>query len=429
MKKQVVAQGSSLSSPIERIRGVRRIDRTTASLATSDLAREINRDIVLEFIRFNQPVSRVNLARLSGLQPSTISAIVDSLLQEGWVKEGEIVRGSRGRPSTMVSISDDVAIFAIDLRPDRAIVAVIDLTGRLLAQETVPVGARPETAVKRLLLCIGRLRERFAAMRFEGVGISVPGRVDPATQRILMAPNLKWHNYDLKGALEEKLKLQVELDNDANACLASELWHGSLDGIGSAVLVAVGEGVGASIFSGGQLVYGFNGLAGEIGHVPIDPEGPRCGCGQRGCWEVFASSRTALERYRKMAPEEEIADIEELLTRAREGDKAAVKVLADQATALGRGLRLITAVLAPELILIAGELTSVWPMIEGRVRKELAARMLAGKPPRLTPAGDARSARLSGAAAILLHRHTYFHRSTHDGKALPAREASMAPRQ
>jgi len=404
----------SSKQPFTRLRGVRKIDLTTASLATSDLAREINRDIVLEFIRFNQPISRVNLARLSGLQPSTISAIVDSLLQEGWVKEGAVVRGPRGRPSTMVSISDDLATIAVDLRPDRAIVAVTDLTGRILAQDTVPVGSKPEAAAAKMLECIESLRGRFPSMQFEGVGVSVPGRVDPATQRILMAPNLKWHDFDLKGVLESKLKLQVELDNDANACLASEMWHGGLDGVRNAVLVAVGEGVGSAIFSGGQLVYGFNGLAGEIGHVPIDPRGPKCGCGQNGCWEVFASSRTALERYRKSKPKEDVRDINDLLRRANDGDKTAQKVIDEQAVALGSGLRLITAMLSPELILIAGEITAVWPLIEQRVKKELASRMLAGKPPRLEPAGDGQSARLSGAAAILLHRHVRFHRSTHE---------------
>jgi len=413
MKKGDVRRSSGMHSP-DRLRGVRKIDLSTVSLATSDLAREINRDIVLEFIRFNQPISRVNLARLSGLQPSTISAIVDNLVQERWVKEGEVVRGERGRPSTMISISDDLAIFAIDLRPDRAIVAVISLTGKLLAQETVPVSPNPATAVSGILGCISGLQKRFAAMTFEGVGVSVPGRVDPVTQRILMAPNLHWHDYDLKSALEKKLKLQVEMDNDANACLASEIWHGRLDGVRNAVLVAVGEGVGASIYTGGQLIYGFNGLAGEIGHVPIDPKGPLCGCGQRGCWEVFASSRAALDRYLDLKRDTEVKDINDLLRLVKEGDALAEKLIGQQAVALGAGLRLITAVLSPELILVAGEITAVWEKIEPSVRKELDARMLAGQAPRLKRAGDWQSARLSGAAAILLHRHVRFHRSTHE---------------
>jgi predicted NBD/HSP70 family sugar kinase len=408
---------SSGGQSLDKLRGIRKIDLTTASLATSDLAREINRDIVLEFIRFHQPVSRVNLARLSGLQPSTISAIVDDLLREGWVKEGAIVRGSRGRPSTMISINDDLVILAVDLRPGRAIVAVIDLTGRFLSQETVSLGSQPEAAVNKIIACIETLRERHSRMTFEGVGVSVPGRVDPETQHILMAPNLNWHDFDLKKALEKKLKLQVEIDNDANACLSSEIWHGRLDGVQNAVLVAVGEGVGAAIFSGGQLIYGFNGLAGEIGHIPIDPSGPLCGCGQRGCWEVFASSRAALTRYTGLKPKTDVGDINELLRLAEEGNPAAIKVTTQQAIELGRGLRLVTAALSPELILIAGEITSAWKMIEPYIKKELAERMLAGGPPRLEPAGDGQSARLSGAAAMLLHRHVRFHRSTHAAKS------------
>jgi len=409
---------------LERLRGIRKIDLTTASLATSDLAREINRDIVLEFIRFRQPISRVNLARLSGLQPSTISAIVDDLLEEGWIKEGAIVRGSRGRPSTMISINDDLVILAVDLRPGRAIVAVIDLSGRFLSQETISIGSRPEAAVGKIIACIEMLRERYSRMTFEGVGVSVPGRVDPVTQRILMAPNLNWHDFDLKSALEKKLKLQVELDNDANACLSSEIWHGRLEGVRNAVLVAVGEGVGAAIFSGGQLIYGFNGLAGEMGHIPVDPGGPLCGCGQHGCWEVFASSRAALKRYAALKPGTEVNDINALLRLAEEGNTAARKVTMQQAIALGSGLRLVTAALSPELILIAGEITSAWKVMEPYIKKELAERMLAGRTPRLEPAGDGQSARLSGAAAILLHRHVRFHRSTHAAKPRTSKKPS-----
>ena len=419
---------ASGAQSLDKLRGIRKIDLTTASLATSDLAREINRDIVLEFIRFRQPVSRVNLARLSGLQPSTISAIVDDLLREGWVKEGAIVRGSRGRPSTMISINDDLVILAVDIRPGRAIVAVIDLTGRFLSQETVSLGSRPEVAISKLIACIETLRERHSRMTFEGVGVSVPGRVDPSTQHILMAPNLHWHDFDLKSALEKKLKLQVEIDNDANACLSSEIWHGRLEGVRSAVLIAVGEGVGAAIFSGGQLIYGFNGLAGELGHIPIDPSGPLCGCGQRGCWEVFASSRAALNRYTALKPKTDVGDINELLRLAEEGNPAAVKVTTQQAIEIGRGLRLVTAALSPELILIAGEITSAWKMIEPHIKKELADRMLAGSPPRLEPAGDGQSARLSGAAAMLLHRHVRFHRSTHVAKSNPRRIPSKRSR-
>src|ERR1700744_1535611 len=292
----------------ERVLGVRRIDLHSAQLASSENARDINRDIVLELIRFRQPISRVELARFSGLQPSTISIIVEHLIGEGWIREGAVVRRSRGRPATMLQVNEQVVTFALDIRPDRAILAVIDLTGRVLSRETVMTVSDPDLALQRIVERMQVLRERHADKSFEGIGVSVPGRVDPETQRLLLAPNLHWHNFDIRTVLEKALKLQVEIDNDATACLLAESWYGRLAGVRNAVLVAVAEGLGAAILAGGQLHSGYNGLAGEFGHIPIDPGGPECGCGQRGCWEMAASSRAALHCYQELRPKERPVD-------------------------------------------------------------------------------------------------------------------------
>jgi predicted NBD/HSP70 family sugar kinase len=413
MSKKRIAESAARQYVSGRSHGVRNIDLSSAQSASSEIARDINRDIVLEFIRFRQPVSRVDLSRLSGLQPSTISAIVEQLLEEKWIKEGAVVQGARGRPSTMLSVNSDLVTLALDLRPDRAIVAIIDLSGRFLAHETVMLLSDPTAAIARIVDRMQQLRKQHADKSFEGVGVSVPGRVHPVTQRILMAPNLKWHDFDLKGALEAGLGLQVELDNDANACLASELWNGRLQGVKNAVLVAISEGVGTSIFAGGQLQSGFNGLAGEFGHIPVDSSGPVCGCGQRGCWEIFASSRAALRIYKELAPKAPSCNIQELLRMAEEGEAAAEKAVFRQAKSLGQGLRLITAALSPELILITGEITSCWDKFGPTVEQELQATMLVKPAPRLAIAGDGYLARLSGASAMLLHRHASYHRSTH----------------
>lgn len=418
MGKKVTTRGRAIeAASAERLYGVRRIDLSSAQLASSELARDINRDIVLEFIRFRQPVSRVDLSRLSGLQPSTISAIVEELIEEGWVREGALVRGARGRPSTMLSVNEDLVTLALDVRPDQAIVAVVDLSGRFLSHETVVTVADPMASMAKIIERMQRLRQRHSDKTFEGIGVSVPGRVDRVTQRLLLAPNLKWHNFDIKAALEKGLELQVEIDNDANACLLSELWYGRLEGVKDAVLVAVSEGLGTAILTGGQLHSGFNGLAGEFGHISMDPLGPVCGCGQRGCWEMFASSRSALQAYRKLAPKSPVGSIEELLRLAEEDDVAAVKAVSAQATALGRGLRMITSALSPELILITGEITSCWTKFGPIVQREMESMMLAGPAPRLATAGDGYLARLSGGAAILLQRHSRYHRSTHAPKA------------
>src|ERR1700761_8175773 len=120
MSTRNATPGASKFGGSERGLGVRRIDLSSAQLASSENARDINRDIVLELIRFRQPVSRVELARFSGLQPSTISIIVEQLLGEGWIREGAVVHRPRGRPSTMIEVNDRLVTFAIDLRPQRA---------------------------------------------------------------------------------------------------------------------------------------------------------------------------------------------------------------------------------------------------------------------------------------------------------------------
>lgn len=394
----------------------RSIDVTSAQGASSEIARDINRDLVLELIRFHQPVSRVDLARLSGLQPSTVSSIVEDLIEESWIESGAVVQGQRGRPSTTLGLNANMVTLALDLRPDRAIIAVVDLSGRFLAQQTVTIVSEPKAATARIIQAMRVMRDQFPSKRFEGVGVCVPGRVDPATQRVLLAPNLHWGDFDLRGALEKGLGLQVEIDNDANVCLLSEMWYGRLPGVRDAVLVAVSEGIGTAVLMGGQMQSGFRGLAGEFGHIPIDPSGPLCGCGQHGCWEVFASARAALQMFREERPRAQQPSIQDLLRLAQEGDPVAHRAVLRQAEALGRGMRLITAALSPELILVTGELTACWNLYGPVVEQEMRKRMLAPPPPRLATAGDGYLARLSGSAAMLMQRHSRYHRSTHSSR-------------
>ena len=402
-------KSTSLSAP--KTRGIKRIDLAYVQLASSESARDINRDVVLEIIRSQQPVSRADLARASGLQPSTVSAIVEQLIEERWVKEGAIARRPRGRRPTLLSLNDELVILAADIRPKQAIVALLDLNGRFLAREVVPLVSEAESAIGKIILCMESMRTDHPSHSFEGIGISMPGRVDPRSQFLILAPNLKWGSYDIKSTIEDKMHLQVELMNAANACLLAELWSGKLDGIRNAVLITVSEGVGAAILASGQIITSSSGLAGEFGHSPIDPTGPLCGCGQHGCWEVFASSNAALRYYAEMRPDHAPVNIHELLHMAEEEDPAAIAALTRQAACLGRGLRLVTAALSPEVILIAGDITTSWARFGPTIQAELEASMLAGDAPQLGITNDGEFARLRGAAAVVLQRHSGYQHS------------------
>lgn len=386
--------------------GIRRVDLAYAQLASSEVARDMNRDIVLELIRARQPISRADLSRFSGLQRSTISEIVEDLMREEWVREGAIAKRPRGRRPTMLNINDDLVILVADIHPREAIVAVVDLNGHFLTRDTVMIVSNPERAVDNIIRLMLQIKENHPNKSFEGIGISLPGRVDPGTQRLIFAPNLKWSNIDIQGKVERAMKLKVELDNAANAWLLSEMWFGKMDGVRNAVLVTISEGVGTGVLVNGHLVRGMHGMAGEIGHLVLNPTGPECACGARGCWETFASSNAAIRLYVARTKSKVSPTISEIHALAEEGDNAAIGALTEQAQNIGRGLRLVTASLSPEVIFIAGDITTVWNLVGPIIEREMKATLLAPSPPKLVPSQEGGLARLRGAAAMVLQRHS-----------------------
>lgn len=374
--------------------------------------RDSNRDLVLELLRRNQPISRVDIARRSGLQRSTISSIVDGLIEEQWVREGSVVKTERGRRPTMLTMNDDLLLLVGDIRPTKAILAVVDLNGRFLDRTMVPIIADPKQGVELIGEGMRHLQSHFPGKTWEGVGISMPGRINKITHKLGWAPNLPWVGFDIQGTLRKALKLQVELENAANACLLSELWFGNIEGIQNAVLITISEGVGAAAIVNGLLMEGADGLAGELGHVPVSDSGPSCACGQVGCWEMFASSRAALRYLHEEMNGNGAPTIQELMNLEASGDTAARAALNRQAEWIGRGLRMVTAAFNPELILFVGDITLRWDAVGPIINAELTKRLVGGAQPRIAVLSDGEAARLRGAAAVLLQRHISFKRTS-----------------
>jgi predicted NBD/HSP70 family sugar kinase len=405
------------------VRGIRHVDLTDVQLASSETARRINRDILLEMIRKHQPISRAGRARRSGLQRSTVSQIVEQLIGENWVREGSQTTAARGRRPTMVGLNEDLVTIALDIHPRQAIVAIVDLTGRLLSRSLVPLTSDPAASIRMVIETMQRMQRAIPRKSAEGIGISLPGRVDPATHRMIFAPNLRWPEFDLKKAIESKMGLPVRMENAATACLLAELTFARMDGVRDAVLVTVSEGIGTGIFANGRFITGHQGMAGEFGHVPIDPAGPRCACGQKGCWEMFASCRAALRYYRELQPKTKAIMFNELLNLAEEGDTSASAALTKQALWLARGLRMIIAGLAPDTILIAGDITNAWHRYGAVIEKEVAEHKLGRSLPVIQPTHESEIARLRGAAALVFQR-----RLPHESEAMERTSERRADR-
>jgi len=357
---------------------------------------------VLNLIRLRHPISRADLARVSGLQRSTISLIVEQLIDEQWVVEGSTGRLPRGRRPTFLKLNDERVIIGVDIRPAQIAVALSDANGKFTAQEIMATPADPEIALRELIDRIHRVISTCRGKKIEGIGVSVPGRIDEKTNCLTFSPNLKWTGVNLRTPIANATGLDVEMENAANACVLAAVWFDHVDSR-NLVVITVSEGIGTGVFMNGQLLRGQNGMAGEFGHVPLEPEGPRCGCGSRGCWEVFASNRAALRYYLESAAEPADLTFPDLLRRADLGDTRAEAALNRMAQYLSRGMRIIVAGLAPEQILVVGELTRSWrhfgPVIEAELRPQT---LPSGRPPRIIPAHDDGLDRLRGTVALVL---------------------------
>jgi N-acetylglucosamine repressor len=362
---------------------VRRIDLKKANAARSNTIRDINRQIVLNYVRELGPISRAAIARETALQRSTISLIVDELRIDGLIEEvsGE---STGGRPPSLLSLRTvDAVAIGVDLRTVKTVMAISDLAGRVLEQEEFPTDADVKKTLAKIVECAQRLigKTRGAV---EGIGISVPGVVDPE-KGTLYVPHFNWRNAPIAETLTRATSLPVSIDNDANAAALAELWFGrpEIREVRDFILVLVEEGVGTGIVFDGQVYRGEGGTAGEFGHMTIGDGAPvECAVGSRECWEAFASERAAVARYQKLSRSNGNNDVNfsAVMDLALKGERNARAALKETARYLGIGIANLIQGLAPEAVIVGGPIARVWPVIVEDLKASVDASICRGFP-------------------------------------------------
>ena len=386
---------------------MRKIDLTNFRVATSETARHINRRIVLNLIRSHQPISRADLARHSGLQRSTVSVITEQLIEERWVTEGANGHAPRGRRPRFLHLNKErVGIIGVNIRPKMTTLALANLDGHFVAQESLPTAPNPKQFIDELVPRLQNLKKMRSELTCEGIGVSLPGRVDLASQRLVFAPNLEWRDVDLKTPLEEALGLPVELENAANACALSEIWFGRrAESAQDLVALTVAEGIGTGLVLNHQLVRGTTGVAGEFGHITIVENGLTCRCGNKGCWEVYASNTAAIRYYMGSKSTSQSPSFDDIMRLASQGDSKAIEALNQTAHYLGVGMAMLVTGLAPEVILVIGEITRMWNQVGPIITKTLKERSLTHANTRIIPTDPVSHPRLLGTIALVLQQH------------------------
>ncbi len=369
---------------------MRKINPHDFKVARRGTSREINRQIALNLIRAHQPVSRADLARLMNVRRGVASLLVSELLSESLIFEGAVGESvGRGRRPTFLFIdSRERCVVGVDIRASRTYILVTDLVGRQLGavssfQTNREVDVLIQELARRIKQILADYKEVGAC---EGVGVSVPGMVEPAAGRVVHAPTLGWHDVSLRDPLAIALGIPAQIENSGKACAMAQLWATRTDVVasGNSVFVSVSDGVGVGIVVNGELLRGRHNTAGEFGHVPLSIDGPRCSCGATGCWESYVSNLATLSRYfghdlsepRPRDSETANFSVEDLIARARAGDAKALAAINSTARYLGLGLASIINALDPARIYIGGEITTAWSLIEPIVRGALRERTL-----------------------------------------------------
>ncbi len=397
---------------------MRKIDLTNFQVATSETARDINRRIVLNLIRNHQPISRADLARHSGLQRSTVSVITEKLIEEDWVREGASGHVPRGRRPRFLHLNRErVGIIGVNVRPATTTIGLADLDANFVAQESLPTAGDPQRFIADLAPRLRNLIEMRPEISCEGIGVSLPGRVDLNSQRLVFAPNLGWGPIDLKTPLEEATGLQVELENAANACALAEFWFGPRrEGVRNLVAVTVSEGIGTGLILNHQLARGSTGMTGEFGHITVVEDGLECKCGNRGCWEVYASNSAAIRYYASSSssarngkaaakPPAAAPVFDDILRLAEQGDPKAVDAINQVARYMGMGIALLVTGLAPDVIVVVGEITRAWNQVGPVINAIVKSRSFTHAPTRVVPTDPAGDPRLRGTIALVLQKH------------------------
>ncbi|MGW0504973.1 ROK family transcriptional regulator [Micromonospora sp. NPDC003241] len=376
--------------------------------------RVANRAVVLRHVRLHAPCSRADIAARTGLNKATVSSLVTELIDQRLVRETGLTENRVGRPATMLVLDGEpYAALGLQLGADELVAVAIDLGGnrlltwrRAFAADTVSPAEtlRALTALARR--AIGRVTAQGRTML--GLTVGVPGLVDPAGT-VPLADALGWRDVpvaaDLHAALREPA-FTVGVDSVANLAALAEQRHGAYAGTADLVHLSGGITVGAGIIAAGRLLRGGRGFAGGIGHLPVDPAGPPCDCGGRGCLTTLVGLPAVV---RRLLPDVEadgpvtdyLPELTRIVALARQDDPTVCNGLAETGRHLGRGVAVLADLLDPEAVVLGDHFATLAPWLLPAARSELAARAHAPGGVRLDASTLDTAAALGGATAAL----------------------------
>jgi len=340
----------------------------------SQLVKTVNTSIILDIVRKYKQISRAEIAKISKLNPSTISNLTGELIQMSILKEVGTGTSQKGRRPIQLSLNPDgPCVIGVEVIGDRIVALVVNMEAKIMAKVRAKISADKlgKPVVKKLIETINKVIKESGKPRskIKAIGMGITGLINSETGIAKFSPNIGWNNVPIKKLVEEEFGIQTFVDNDVKAMALGEYRFGSGKGKRDLVCINIGEGLGSGIVINGKIYRGANFIAGEIGHTIIDLNGPRCRCGNRGCLETFASGRAivshaiiAIRQNRKTLISQLANNKIDKITpkvvfeAADRKDKLAKDIIEEAGKYLGTAIANVINSFDPEVVILGGEI-------------------------------------------------------------------------
>jgi glucokinase-like ROK family protein len=358
------------------------------------LIRQINLSAILFHLRENAPISRAALAEITGLNKTTVSSLVGELIENQFVREVGLESGGVGRRAMLLRLNPAAGcIVSGEIGVDFISVIAADFAAEIIwrHQTRIDPAMGQDAIVEQATALLWRAAQegQSSCHRLLGVAVGVPGLVDQSTGALLFAPNLGWKDVPVRTILQQTFDAPVFVDNEANLAALGEHFFGAAQGYEEVLYISAGVGLGGGVVRDGQLCRGVTGVAGELGHITMEPDGELCNCGNRGCWETLVSQRALFRRVKRAVDAGHASQLSKAVDgdfsrltvplvaeAARAGDSVAQEAFDAIGHSLGIGIASLVNALNPELVVFGGILSLAWEFLLPPMTEEIQQRAL-----------------------------------------------------
>ncbi|MFP5108808.1 ROK family transcriptional regulator [Neobacillus sp. C211] len=336
------------------------------------LMKKQNKNLVLDIVKNHSPISRMEIAKVTGMSPTSITRIINELQLQGFVRETELVTSGVGRKAALLDVCGDV-LYTIGVEIDTLMIkiGIVNYVGEIVAWQSISREATEgynETLEKVNRNVKGLIdKNRIPTERIIAIGVGLPGSIDYKNGVVTVSDQLKWKNVNLAEDLHQLTHFAVIIDNELKMKIEAENFKGMAKDSQNAVLVGIGSGIGAAIILNGEIYRGESNNAGEIGHTVINPTGNVCNCGKIGCLATYISEGALIADSRKV---KEIDSIDEVFDSYRNGESWAINIMDRTTTYIALAISNILCLYNPEVIILSGNTIENLPEIKGPIEQK-----------------------------------------------------------